>query len=109
MVLQHHLFLKITDNVSYTGNCKDLYGCLTIIDSENIKVNIKNYFEVKTSKCVGLYSNCMSDITSKYDLILCGTEGWLYKTCSGTQSHHIIDKLNYCRHCVEASNDNSNI
>ena len=32
-----------------------------------------------------------------------GTEGCLCKTCSREQCNHIIDNLNYCRHCVEVS------
>ena len=68
-----------------------------------MKVDIKNYIQVTSSKFIVLYSCCMCEINSKLDTNLCGTEGCLYQICSKPECHDIIDNFNYCKYCVEAS------
>ena len=50
-------------------------------------------------------------ITSTYNFKICKTDGCLYKLCSRVDCQRIIDNINYCSNCVEASKslDDANV
>ena len=61
-----------------------------------MKINVKNFLEMKQSNFIVLYSNHMNDITSKFDLKVCEIESCLYKICSGKQwqpQHKLLQSL----------------
>ena len=95
-------FKRITEDVRFKVTCKDFYECLTINDSEKMKMDVRNFLEMKQSNFIGLCSNCMNDNTSNFYLRVCGTEGCLYKTCSRKSYHHMIDNIYHYSHCDEA-------
>ena len=68
VVLQQYLVLNISNEVRYKVICKDIYESLTISDLDNMKLTIRNYFEVTLSKFIRLCFNCMYDIHSKLDV-----------------------------------------
>ena len=102
MVLQH-LFLPISGGVKYKAIINDLYDSLTIDELKNMKINKQNYMQVQKSRFLGLYSNCSGEITSKADLVLCGTKGCLYTLCPRKEFQHIIDNIHYCANCAKSS------
>ena len=73
-------YKKLTNNVRYKVIRKDLYQYLTKSDLKNVRVNEKNFIELKKSTSIGLCTNCMCEITSKHDAKHCSIDGCLYKT-----------------------------
>ena len=73
---------------------------MTIEDLFNMKINKQNYLEVNQSTFIAVCSFCLNDITSSNDLILCGTEDYLFKLSWRKPCHHIVNNIHYCHNCV---------
>lgn len=80
-------------------NCR--YKAIRTIDLKDMKVNEKSYFQLIDDGYFVICSNCMSDIHSKSDRILCEIIGCDYVICLNISIHKIIENLNYSIHCVK--------
>ena len=65
-----------------------------------MKINKQNYVEVNHSTFIAECSFYLNDTTFSNDLILCGTEDYLFKLSSRKPCHHIVNNINYCNNCV---------
>ena len=72
----------ISDKIKYQGIVTIFYNFLTIEDLFNMKINQQHYPEVNQSSFIAICSLYLKKVASRNGLMLCGTEGHLYKICS---------------------------
>ena len=94
---------QVTSKIIFTAIKNEIYSILSIDELRSIKITEKHTLELKSSSFLVVCSSCGSDINSNDDLILCSTDGCLFKLCSKTKCHHYIDQSNYCANCKRAS------
>ena len=90
----------VSDKIKFGAIVSELYNNLTVDNLKTMKINKQNYLEVKETNFLAACSYCFKDITSVIDLKKCGSDDCHYRSCSSDACVHVIEKIDYCKHCL---------
>ena len=101
--------LKVTpDKLKFEAIVSELYNFLNVADLKMMKINKRNYLEVKQSSFLAVCSFCYNDITSTSDLKKCGTVDCFFRSCSRLEYYHVLENKDYYNNCFTVNQSINN-